>query len=181
MNTPKKLHLSAALNSKGVRFVATSEEDMKAYYKAYQMGSFDVLGAANDLSFDDFKVSFAYYLSANKCTSVTFKITKDGAELPIGVGIIWVRGRIIQNENLIWFPWATPRNILESCINYFDTFRNAKEKISGANYKILEFAMEQDVKFFDKLVQMGILEKVGKISGLYLDKQDCTLYTTKEV
>lgn len=177
----KKLHLSTSLNYKGVRFLGTQEKDMVAYYKAHLLGAFDIIGIPHGITLDEFRQCFADYLRAVGCTSVTFYTKVDGADLPVGVGIMWIRGRIIQNENLIWFPWASPRNILEGAINYFDTFRLCKESISGAYYKVLEFAQEKDVKFFDRLVQMGILERVGVINDLYLDKQECTLYVTKEV
>lgn len=181
MTPQKKLHLTAALNEKGVRFTGTSDADMDAYYKAYTLGSFKEAGFVDSMTSEYFPFYFAEHLKTLGCISVTFYTKIDGAELPVGVGIFWLRERIVQNENLIWFPWATPRNIIESSINYFDSFRKCSYRDTKEKYKILEFAQEKDVKFFDKLVSLGILDKVGEIPGIYANTLKCFLYVTKEV
>jgi hypothetical protein len=167
---------------KKVRFSGTKHEDLHAYYKAYLMGAFERMPEINDnegLSRDEFEFIFSTYVNINGLLTVTFFGFHDGVELPVGVGFFWPRGRILQISDLTWFPWATPRQIFENCMNYYDGVRKTTHTGTGKKYKILEFAHKRDEKFFDRLEKASILEKIGNIDGLYPDGP-AILYVTKE-
>jgi hypothetical protein len=177
-----KLKLNESLLKK-VRFGPTIKEDVCVYHKAYLLGSFDGIPGfkelQQDLSLESFEQIFVDYVHANNLCSVTFYAFIDGFEIPIGIGMYWPRGRILQLADLIWFPWATKRSIYESSLGFFDNVRKTKfSEESQECYKILKFARIEDEKFFDRLVDLNVLVKVGKLDGIYETK--AILYTTKE-
>lgn len=170
---------------KKVRFKGTDVQDMTAYHKAYQLGAFEIVhqedfSKENLYSKEQFEKVFAAFVANHGVLSVTFFGFKDDLELPIGVGIFWQRGRVLQLTNLVWFPWANTRQVFLSTFNFFDSFRQTIHSNTGRPYKILEFAEEKDERFFDRLADMGVLEKVGKLDGIYPDGK-AVLYATKEV
>lgn len=169
---------------KKVRFKGTSKDDIRAYYKAYQMGALKDFNPAfsPDESFSqkDFEILFSDYVNSNHLLTVTFFGFKDDVEIPVGFGAFRMRGRIVEVDGLLWFPWATQKQILLSAVNFYDTFRKVTHEASSRNFKVLEFARKRDEKFFEKMVTMGILQKVGTFDGFY-HNEDCVMYVTKEI
>ena len=178
---PKKFLLESL--AKKVRVRNFEMNDMDAFYRAYRLGAFKAHypNLPKGLTFEEFSKGFEILCVTGNLTPVTFLAFEENAFIPVGAGFLWVRGRAIQNENLIWFPWATPRNVYESVLNYFDLFRRLIDPVTKRNLFILEFANEKDEKFFDRMVALGVLQKVGKIPDVYENGENCILYVTKEV
>lgn len=89
----------------------------------------------------------------------------------VGIGLFWLRDRCWQTENLIWFPWASTKNILASYVNFVNVMRNA-EADSG-KYFILEFAQEKDQKFFDTVCSYGVMRRAGTMYEFYKGGKAC--------
>lgn len=119
-------------------------------------------------------------MDLNKLSSFTVQSINGGAEKPIGLIITWVRGPILQLSDMVWFPWATQRNIFEGALKFFDQIRRMEDAESGQKYKVLEFSREQDKKYFERMMNLGVLKRCGKIEKLYPD-QNSILYYTNEV
>jgi hypothetical protein len=163
-------------------FTTTTTHDLPFMWAAYKNG--DLLKTsphfdpALKLNFEDFTTVFLDYL--NTFGLICFTMFHDKGEntiTPIGFAATWIRGRIVEIGDLVWFHWSSPRNILEAAINFYGTFRTTLHEPSGKTYKVLEFAQKKDEKFFDILVRKGILSRVGEFSDLY-EKEDCVLFTT---
>jgi hypothetical protein len=174
---------------KKVRFSGTQTKDIGAYYKAFKEGSFDILDLAvaelrdnPKVGVQEFEILYSNYVNKNNLLSVSFFVydKEKNEERLVGCCLFWPRGRVLQVSNMIWFPWASKREVYESSMNFFETFRKTIETVSGRYYKILEFAEEKDSKFFDRLVSIGILERKCEIDGLYPDG-NAILYVTKEI
>jgi hypothetical protein len=183
-NTKRKTLSMTETAIRQVRFSGTDKQDMTAYYKAYQLGALKLIHSDFDattlMEKDEFETVFSLFVKQNNLLSVTFFGEKDEVEIPVGLALFWPRGRILEMTNMIWFPWASTRHVFLNSFNFFDGIRKTTHEASGKKYKILEFAESKDEKFFDKLVDMGVLEKVGKIDDLYPDGK-AILYITKGV
>lgn len=181
----KTLKLNENLVKK-VFYSNTTLEDLTAYYKAYQMGCFEKMhpcfSKKSLLEKEDFKNIFVDFALKNNLASVTFfsKTKEEDYHTPVGMGTFWPRGRVIQIENLIWFPWATTRQIFENTFNFYDGVRNTLHPETKMYMSLLEFAEEKDEHFFDKLVNLNVLQKVGKIDGLYPDGK-AVMYASKPI
>lgn len=56
--------------------------------------------------------------------------------------------------DLIWFPWASPRNKIESAVNFFTKIRN--------EIPMMDYAYgETNKRFFAMLAKHGIMQRVG--------------------
>jgi hypothetical protein len=169
---------------KRVRFCGTLDKDLQTYYKAYLCGSFTNLHAKElspdkDLSFDDFVIVFSAVVNANHLLSVSFfNKDADGLETIIGVGFYWQRANVLETSQHIWFPWATPRNIFESYVNFIDSIRRMRHPELEDTYSVIEFAAKKDEKFFNRFVQLGILQRVGEIKSFYSEGDSAICYAT---
>jgi hypothetical protein len=167
-------------------FTKTSTHDLPFMWAAYKNGDLTVaspmFNPKNNLSLEDFTTSYLEYLNTFGLTSFTLFLDKgDDVITPVGLAATWIRGRILEIGDLVWFHWSSPRNILEAAVHFYDTWRKSVHPESGKNFKILEFAQKKDEKFFEILVRKGILERVGSFSDLY-ENNDCILFTTvKEI
>lgn len=142
---------------------------MKFLWAAYRVGAFDDIGIHNDMSGADFRNALDEYLSERSLTPLGFWI--DGKM--IGIGLFWVRGRCLETADLLWFPWATPRKILESYVCFINKIRKETEESTNRKYFVLEYAKEKDKKFFDTICKYGIMRRVGTSLEVYNDGKAC--------
>jgi hypothetical protein len=61
--------------------------------------------------------------------------------------------------DLIWFPWASSRNRIESAVQFFSRGR--------AGIPMVEYARETDKKFFESIARHGVLRRVGTSHNIY--------------
>lgn len=95
-----------------------------------------------------------------------------GQREPVGMIFGWVRGRVIQVGGMVWFPWASKRNIFECAVKFFVEL--------GREFHVLDFAEMKDKVFFENIARHGILRKVGHMHGLYPDGP-AVLFETKDL
>ena len=56
--------------------------------------------------------------------------------------------------DIVWFPWSTPRNRIETAVNFFNTMRK--------QIPMMDFAHgDENRRFFDMLAKHGIVRRVG--------------------
>lgn len=68
-------------------------------------------------------------------------------------------GRVLIIGDMVWFPWATKRNVLTAAVNFVNALRD--------DLLILEFARQKDVPFFERLTEYGLMRRVGVVHDLY--------------
>lgn len=156
---------------------------MKFIWAAYKKGSFR--GIIPDFDDPDYSPSefgqiYDAYLDLNMLSSWTVQAKNEGAEKPVGLVIAWQRGPILEISDMVWFDWATQRNIFEGALKFFDQLRRMEHGESGKKYKVLEFARAQDKKYFERMMDLGVLKRCGKLDSFYPD-QDGILFYTNEV
>lgn len=133
---------------------------MRYLWAAYKKGALAVMGEpfdGDELRPADFEEAFLEHVGAN--FNGGWVAEKDGT--PLGLILGWVRGRVIEVGDMIWFPWASARNVYEAVVRYMDDMRG--------DYVVLEFARLKDKKFFERVASHGIMRKVGHAHSIYPD------------
>ncbi len=90
--------------------------------------------------------------------------------MPVGIVI----GKIDDNRlepHVFWFPWATPRNMLECTIKFLDTMRKA--------WTIIIFSEEKNHKWFKKIERYGVIRQVGKIDKYYPNGETASVFQNR--
>lgn len=148
---------------------------MAYFWAAYKMGKFAIVHPIfeQEMAQKDFKDALEWYIGNNALTPFTLFAEVKGKMQAVGLALFWIRGRIAQTENLIWFPWAKKRNILESYVNFVNKTRSMVHPDTNRTYMILEFAMEKDKGFFDHVCSYGIMRRVGTSYEVYPDQKSC--------
>lgn len=93
----------------------------------------------------------------------------DRGEIPVGLMICAVNGHRLQ-PHVLWFAWASPRNRLESVVNFINEMR----KIWNIGISV----EAGDWEFFTHVCRHGILERIGKWKGYFTDG-DAMLYQSR--
>ena len=169
---PKLTRRRSSLLKNGLyEFETATQDDLPWLWAAYRKGALAVLGEAfaSGLTQDQFRANVEFYIHTQGLVPIAFYTGED--RKMVGIGLFWLRGRCWQTENLIWFPWATPKNILASYVNFVNVMRNA-EADSG-KYFILEFAQEKDQKFFDTVCLYGVMRRAGTMYEFYKGGRAC--------
>jgi hypothetical protein len=94
----------------------------------------------------------------------------------IGFGTFWVRGRVIQTENFVWFDYASQRNILAATVNFLNEMRRSVHPDTGRKYVVLEFAEQKDEEFFNTICKYGVMRRTGTYMEIY-DGKACAYET----
>lgn len=82
---------------------------------------------------------------------------------PVGLMVATAEGHRLF-PHAIWFPWASPRNILEGLLGFL---RDATD----AGYLVVIASGDRFRDFFTKLMRYGIVKRVGVIPGWFSDEE----------
>jgi len=98
------------------------------------------------------------------------------AETPKGripVGVVGGRftGPLLFLGSMIWFPWASKRNIYESVVNTLNELRK--------EYLILFHSSMEDKEFYVNVARHGIIRRVGTVHDVYEDGPAALFETRK--
>lgn len=72
--------------------------------------------------------------------------------------------------DMLWFPWASPRNRVETAVSFFNEIRY--------EMPVVEYARQKDKKFFEMLMKHGVMNRVGKTHSVYAD-EPAIIYETR--
>ena len=64
--------------------------------------------------------------------------------------------------DMVWFPWATGRNKIETAVHFFNEMRN--------DLPFMEFAAPEHKDFFVTIAKHGIMRRVGTSYNVYPDQ-----------
>lgn len=56
--------------------------------------------------------------------------------------------------DLVWFPWASARNKMESAVNFFNTIRRSIPMVDYAHG-------DENKKFFEMIARHGVMRRIG--------------------
>lgn len=158
------------------------EDHIPYFWAGYRVGAFDNLTPVfkNKLTNEEFADELDDYISTNNLTPFSLFGVVKGVPRIIGIAMFWVRGRVMETSDIIWFPWASKRLILECYINFVNKIRKEEFDKTGKNYMILEYAQEKDAKFFDHVCSYGIMRRVGTSYEIYQDAK-CCVYESRSI
>lgn len=88
---------------------------------------------------------------------------------PVGVVLGFIVGRAVE-PGIVWFPWATTRNQIEAAA----AFLRDVSKV----HKIMVFAKEPAMKFWDKFTQRRMIRRGCKVIDYFSPREHAMLYYT---
>ena len=96
--------------------------------------------------------------------------TQDGMR-PVGIvgADFRFEGHAIE-PHVDWFPWATPRNKIESIVNFLTEI--------GKQYKIFVYSTAVDLPFWERIHKYKVLVKGCKITDCCGRGEDAMMYYT---
>lgn len=137
---------------------------MKYAWAAYRRGGLEdlnpIFGA--DMGIADFKEAFPELLLSygNNLFALVGPVPNQSS-MPVGMVAALIKGKVIHDTHFIWFPWASARVKLETAAHFLDMARR--------DFFVMGFPDEtqQNERFFNAIVDMGILKRGGRFHGLH--------------
>ena len=176
------MRLSRVL-SRFVEFRGIEDSDYRHFWAAYRKGALkDIEELPDDLGPQEFIDAFLDQIERLGLShGWTFLAPSKSGYMPVGFAWAWSRGRVIEIADIIWFPWASSRNILESTANFMNSMRKMAPNPMKPEQKFLiwEQARMKDKKFFETMCRLGIMRRVGHVHGLY-SEGPAVMFETRE-
>lgn len=149
-------------------FRPIEEADMKYIWAAYRKGSLASMGGdfvSGEMTAAEFAQRFEQEIIGNYAGAWTlFAETKRGA-IPVGLALGFYShpnpklAPFMIVGDLIWFPWSTHRNRIESAVNFFHRIR--------ATVPMVEYARGEYKRFFEMICQHGVMRRIGTTHNVY--------------
>lgn len=161
-----KWRLSKTLKRKP-SFRPIENDDLRFIWAAYKKGALSSMGerfTSGDALPQDFTEEFEAEVLTNYAAAWTLFPTKD-SEKPVGLVLgfyshpdpLFAPFMIVGD--IIWFPWATRRNKIESSVNFFNEIRK--------EIQMVEYASKEHKPFFEMIAKHGIIRRVGTMHNVY--------------
>lgn len=155
--------------ARSVSYRPIEQEDMKYVWAAYQKGALGSMGDAwkqPTMSVAEFDTTFKTEIIANYSSAWTlFAQTKAGTR-PVGLVLAFyshpnpVLAPFQIIGDIIWFPWASTRNRIETAVNFFSKVRN--------EHSLVEYARGDATKrFFETIAKHGVMRRVGTTFNVF--------------
>lgn len=152
-----------------IRFRPMEREDMRYLWAAYKKGSLSRMGPPfNDetMTADAFREAFETNLIGKFHGAWTlFAEVPNRGEMPVGAVLgFWPhpdaeRMPFMIVGEMVWFPWATPRNCVETAVHFFNVIRR--------DIPMVEYAASEDKRFFEMIAKHGVMRRVGTSYNVY--------------
>lgn len=165
--TRERWRLKKTLRRK-LDFRPIEREDMRYVWAAYKKGALKSLGekfASGDMESGDFDIAFEAEIAANYHGAWTLFAETPRGFLPVGLVLGFYShpdprfAPFMIVGDMIWFPWSSNRNRIESAVNFFNRIRH--------EIPMVEYADEQAKRFFEVIAQHGIVRRVGTSFNVY--------------
>lgn len=95
---------------------------------------------------------------------------------PIGLVLaFWTHHNVLKAPfmiigDMVWFPWASPRNRIAAAVRFFHEVRNS--------IPMVEYARPKDKAFFVVMMRHGIMNQVGTSMNVY-PGEPASVYETR--
>lgn len=141
----------------------TDPDDMKYLYAAWRKGAkpLDVIQAENDPT--KFLEAFTEHATPRYDVGYTLVAKPPGKEV-MPVGLVFAIKPFFQQPVLwigdfIWFPWASPRNKLETSVHFLNQMRK--------EWTVIGFAEPDVIPFFEHICRYGVSRRAGTLFDLF--------------
>lgn len=134
-------------------------DDVQYAWAAYKKGGLGGMGAPFDqggLDAKAFKEAFEVYVLTNAHAAWTVMASTRSGIVPIGIvlgGWAPPRDALMLIIGIVWFPWASRRNIVEGAVGFFNRIRKEMAWMG--------FASEQHKGLYETCCKHGIMHRVG--------------------
>jgi hypothetical protein len=129
--------------------------DMRWVFAAYKAGALTSMGFADGLGVLEFKEAFEAHVLANYDAAWSlFAMTTKGF-VPVGI-VFGARPAVAPYmivAGVVWFPWASNRNIIEALVNFFNVIRK--------HYPLMLYALPEHRRAYEVCCMHSILHRVG--------------------
>jgi len=168
---PKSLRYKYTLK-RGCSYHQITKEDYPWLWSAFQRGAFSDLPIPRDINTDGFgevldNIIQVYYGRDGTIVVCEAFFSEWGRMAPIGV-IFVDRSQDAFFPHVFWFSWATPRNKIESSINFL------KDLVKDGN--VLIFSERKTQFFFGHMARYGLLTRRGTLIKYFPDGGDAIIY-----
>lgn len=164
----KRWRLKKTLSRK-LDYRPLERDDMRYLWAAYKKGALKSLGGvfAEDKieNAADFVAAFEREIDDNYHGAWTlFAETKRGF-MPVGAVLGFYShpnprlAPFMIVGDMLWFPWASPRNKIESAVYFFNRIRR--------EIAMVEYANEEAKPFFEMIAAHGVVRRVGTSFNVY--------------
>lgn len=167
---PNSLVRSRTLK-RGCSIEPVGEVHFEYLWAAYKRGVFDI---DNDLTVMEFQHIFAMKIKEGIETGddsyIMVSHTPQG-EIPVGMVTVNVSEGDFTTQivpSFLWFPEASPRNILECTLRFVVDFKQ--------DHKLLTSVAEGEWRFLRHLCKYGAVREVGELRHHYKDKSKARLF-----
>jgi hypothetical protein len=134
-----------------------AEPDRRYAWAAYKLGAFGPMSNANA---SEFTKQLDDYLALHDIAFIVESVTNKG-RIPVGMVVGKYMGPILYLGDTTWFPWASPRNKMETITNLLNELRR--------HYIVMLFCNMQDKEFYLNIAKHGVIRRVGTIYDLLTD------------
>lgn len=140
---------------RSVDFRPIEDSDVPYAFAAYKLGSLDPMGITSGLSAKDFKSEFEQTVLSRFFAAWTlFAGTRKGF---IPVGMVFAEATpnkpFMTIDGMVWFPWSSKRNKIESAVNFLDRIRK--------EYPLMFYAVNEHKRMYEVCAMHGIVRRVG--------------------
>lgn len=130
------------------------EGDLKYLWAAYRKGVLAEMFEGTDLDATEFREAFDEAAEKYSEGWVVVADTKKG-RMPIGIvlGAMAPLAAYLIIVGIAWFPWASPRNIVEGTVAFFNDLRKQVPWIG--------YAREHHKRLYEVCCMHGIMRRIG--------------------
>lgn len=163
-----------------LEFRPIEAEDVKYAWAGYKQGALkDMAGPLADdgMSAEEFNATFQGTVAARYHGAWTlFADTKRGF-LPVGMVFAFYSHADITLSpfmiigDIVWFPWASGRNKVESAVNFFHNIRST--------VPMMDYAYgDTNRRFFEMICSHGVMRRVGTTFNV-VKGEPCAVFETR--
>lgn len=135
---------------------------MRYFYAAYRKGGLSDMGLAQNLDAREFSIAFQHDVSSQCDGAWTlFAETKEGF-IPVGgVFGFWphMQAEWMMVHGIVWFPWASVRNQVESLVGFFNAIRT--------QIPMLGFTRQDHKRIYEICAAHGVMRRVGTSQNVF--------------
>lgn len=155
MSGKKNWRLSKTL-SRRVEVRPIEASDVQYAWAAYKKGGMSEIVAEKNLAAPAFKTAFEAAILGNYHAAWIIQAQAKGRFMPIGIVVgCWATQQSVYMiiSGILWFPWATKRNIIEGTISFFNKIRK--------EIPVMGYAMNGHKRAYEICCMHGIMRRVG--------------------
>lgn len=149
--------------SRRIEFRPIENDDVKYAWAAYKKGNLAPMAgpfAEGGLTAEEFKAAFEVAILTRYHAAWTLFAETPKGFIPVGFVLAFhshpdpMMSPFMIVGDIVWCPWATKRNKVESAVGFFSQIRNTIPMVDYAHGDV-------NKKFFEMLARHGVMRRIG--------------------